>query len=500
MTRNNQAAVSRTLVHSLAAVTLSMVLTGCGNYNNTPYQAPLNLPTTTPTSVVNTVPVTVGITPATATAPSSGSSNGAFTFVTVCRPAVLPVGQNPSSGPPPPATCKTIQNILVDTGSVGLRLLESSDVDSLMLPTVNDSNNNPVQECVEFADFSYVWGPVARATIEMADETAAQVPAPFTLPADYVPETPGTGIPIQIITPAIYLSTGVPANCLSSTAAGGAPIAANTLQTLGANGILGIGSALQDCGAACASSTPRNQYYSCPSNQCSVDSLPLDQQLWNPVAAFQYDNNGISLALPYAPFGGSASVPGTLTFGINTQSNNELATSPLGSQTQIYALDGYGNFPEVTLTEQSDPSLPPSYLVNYLSPQNGSYLDSGSPAIYFGDPQNLVIPACPNPNGNPLSLYCPGAATQFFAKVYGTNKTTDTVYWYVENGPNLLNSGNSVFSTLGGSSGIDASTDYVDFGLPFFLGKTVFVGFAGTALDYPQTNNPITYTNGYWAF
>jgi hypothetical protein len=387
----------------------------------------------------------------------------------------------------PPPTCQTIPNILLDTQSVGLRLLESSATDSLTLPVVNDSNGNPLQECVQFADFSYVWGPVDRATIEMADETGAQVPLQG--------ETPNTGIPVQIITPPQYLTNPAPANCLSSPISGAAPIAANTLQTLGANGILGVGSFPQDCGAACASSTPRNQYYACPSSVCSVDSVPQNLQLSNPVAAFQYDNNGLSLTLPNAPYAGSGPLTGSLTFGVGTQSNNALS-----SPAQIFAIDQYGNFPQVTLIIETNPNPPPTPIVSYTSPQNGSYIDTASPAIYFSDAQSLGIPECLNANGMPLGLYCPLNFPAYTAEMYGTNSVSTLFSWYVDDAANLLSSANSVFITLGGDSGTNVSTDYADFGVPFFLGHTVYVGFAGTALAYPQVNNPITYPNGYWAF
>lgn len=484
MTLKIKVAAYTTPVLILTLAMVSMGLTSCGGVSQS---SPIvnNLPTPTPSGIANTVPVTVGVTSA------GGYANGVFTFVTVCRPDILPVGQNPEGGPPLPATCQTIPNILVDTGSVGLRLLESAAVDELNLPYVADSNNNPVQECVQFADFSYVWGPVARATIEMSDETAAQVPLQG--------ETANTGIPIQLITPAVYLQTPVPADCLSSPPSGGVLVAANTLQTLGANGILGVGTFPQDCGTACASSPLRNQYYSCPSNLCSVDSVPQNLQVWNPVAAFAYDNNGLSLTLPSVGFGGSGPVTGALIFGIETQSDN-----PLGGGVEIYAIDAYGNFPEVTLTEPPGPdstSILPVLFVNYLSPQNGSYIDTGSPAIYSSDAQSLAIPECLNADGEPLGLYCPAMPTYFTAKVYGTNNVLPSLFaWYDENAETLLNSGNSVFSTLGGDSGINVSTDYVDFGLPFFLGRTVFVGYAGTTMAYPQADNAITYANGYWAF
>src|SRR5208337_2072959 len=133
--------------------------------------------------------------------------------------------------------------------------------------------------------------------------------------------------------------------------------------------------------------------------------------------------------------------------------------------------------------------------------QNGSYLDTGSPAIFFSDSQTLSqalsaglgapVPdfECLDVNGNPLGLYCPAASVSYSAKVYGTSGTPGNFGWNVNNAATLLSGANSVFDSLGGDSGIDLSTDYVDFGLPFFLGRTVFVGFAGTTLPYPLATN-----------
>jgi hypothetical protein len=85
-------------------------------------------------------------------------------------------------------------------------------------------------------------------------------------------------------------------------------------------------------------------------------------------------------------------------------------------------------------------------------------------------------------------------------EVYGTNKMQANFGWNIDNATALLNSGNSFFTTLGGDSGIDASSDYVDLGVPFFLtiGK-VFVGFAG-ATAYDLQGELVAYPNGYWAF
>jgi hypothetical protein len=142
----------------------------------------------------------------------------------------------------------------------------------------------------------------------------------------------------------------------------------------------------------------------------------------------------------------------------------------------------------------------PTVLVSYLSPQNGSYIDSGSPAIYFSDAQTLGIPECSGASGQPPGFYCPSSAvTGFSTQMFGTNATKSGYAWNLVSANTLLGTGNSVFATLGGNSGIDPSADYVDLGIPFFLGRSVFVGFAGTAIEYPvgQIN---TYSNGYWAF
>jgi hypothetical protein len=478
-------AAYKTSVLILPVTLVLMVLTSCGGIG--PTIESYNMP---PSNVNNTVPVTVG-------ANLAGFPNAVFTSVTVCPPAVYPAGQNLLGGPYPIQPCQTIDNILVDTGSVGLRLLDSAAVDDLQLPVVTDSNSNALHECVQFADLSYVWGTVARATIQMAGETASQVPFIYdpNNPGQVDTEIPNTGIPIQIITSPIFPPTPVPENCLSSHLTGGTLVAANTLQTLGANGILGVGSFLQDCGSACTSTPPRNQYYYCPSNLCSVASVPLDLQLWNPLAAFAYDNNGLLLTLPFPKNGASGPITGSLIFGNGTQSDSALG------QANIFSIDAYGNFPEVALTEPSpiDPSFPPALFVSYLSPQNGSYLDTGSPAIYFSDAQSLAVPECLDTNGKPLGLYCPTSQILFSGQVYGANKVRQTIYWPLDNAAPLLNSGNSVLSTLGGDSGIDSATDYADFGLPFFLGKKVFVGFAGATAYDPQ-GQLITYPNGYWAF
>ncbi len=437
----------------LVALAVSlMVLAGCRN----------NSPTTTPTppTVNNTATVQVG--PLNASTPNLPYPNGVYTTVTVCLPGTL--------------ICQTIPNVLVDTGSVGLRVLYSAlgNLAPEMQVVTEAGSKNILQECVEFADFSYTWGPVALANIQIAGESATQVPG----------QTANFGVPMQIIPTNAQFpvpSTGA-LSCLHSPPDNDTVIDDNTVETLGANGILGVGLFPQDCGNNCgpASGNLPNQYYYCtPGASCRIAAVPLQYQVWNPVAAFtSTDNNGVLLSLPSVAAGGATSVTGSLIFGIGTQSNNALASATL------YATDEYGNFPMVVYNG-----------VQYNSPANGSYLNSGSNAYYFVDTTTLGIAECLDQSGNATGYYCPSAPTPFTVTPHGANGTSSAVMFSILNAATLFASGNAALPNLGGDSGVGASTDYIDLGIPFFYGRPVFVGIAGSTVP-----NNVSAPFGYWAF
>src|ERR1019366_6411445 len=77
----------------------------------------------------NVQPIVVDAGPPQLTQPST---NVAFTTVTVCVPGTT--------------TCQSIDNVMVDTGSSGLRLI--SGVLNISLPPENDSGGNPLDEPV----------------------------------------------------------------------------------------------------------------------------------------------------------------------------------------------------------------------------------------------------------------------------------------------------------------------------------------------------------------
>ena len=260
----------------------------------------------------------------------------------------------------------------------------------------------------------------------------------------------GSSVPIQLIDSLNPTKYPVPSSCAS----GGGPDE-NTVAALGANGILGIGVFKQDCGSGCtsASSSVVPWYYLCPNGVCQVTTVPLSLQLQNPVWTFPQDNNGVLISLPSVPDTGAPTVSGSLIFGIGTQSDNALGSA------QIYTTDASGNF-QTTYNN-----------VAY----NNSFIDSGSNALYFLDSATLGIPECPNYAG----WYCPATPTSYTMTNSGLNGTSGPVTLNVANAEALFlaNGGqNAAFNNLAGDSGTDISSDYFDFGLPFFYGRSVFVG------------------------
>jgi hypothetical protein len=381
--------------------------------------------------------------------PNTAAYNGLYTTIDVCLPGTR--------------ACQTVPNVLVDTSSVGLRVLNSilTTVPATALGTVKDSTGNQVEECSQFGDTSYTWGPVLIADVNIGGETASSVP-------------------IQVIGDTTF---AVPAaTCLGL----GPGPNIDTVAALGANAILGVGTSVQDCGPICAGGQTFSgyPYYVCPKNVCQIAPLPVVKQVANPVAFFPKDNNGVMITLPSLPAPGAPSLPylnvdgtglvpaGQLILGVGTESNNALGSATL------YAVDANGNFSNVTYNGFSYPS--------------GGILNSSSNALRILNPLATNILDCMD---NPY--YCPSSTTAVALTVYGTNGTSGAVNLSIANADMLFanNPSYAAFSNLGGPTGAGISTDSVDLGLPFFFGRSVFVGIAGTAVP-----NKASAPNGYFAF
>jgi hypothetical protein len=362
----------------------------------------------------------------------ANSANLAFVSLTICVP-------NSTS-------CQTVDNIQVDTGSSGLRILQSA-IPGLPLPSLTDSTNgDTLYNCVQFLDTSYLWGPVQQADIRIGGELAGATP-------------------VQTVSSS---NSGIPTACTN-----GGTINENTPALLGANGILGVGLEPTDCVVAgtdfcdgSSTTTPPNVYFECPSSGCQTTDtaifIPDTSQVTNPVVLFGADSNGVIIQLP-AVTSVAPTASGSLVFGIATESNNGL-----GSAT-AYGLDTNDNF----ITVYASQTL------------NASFLDSGSNALFF--PSTITV--C-SPNNT--SFYCPAGLTPQTAINEGATGTPiGNVSFNVDNANNLFgnNPTDAAFGTLAGPQGtVNTCTSSggsctFDWGLPFFYGRTVYTAIDGQAVS-----------------
>jgi hypothetical protein len=344
-----------------------------------------------------------------------GYDNSLYTTVTICVPGTT--------------TCQSIDHVLVDTGSTGLRILSSEM--TINVPFSTDADNNTIGNCVQYLDGTYQWGPLAKVDVKLAGETAPSVPIQI-VGAGNVPAAP------------------------RSCRAGGFP--GQTVADLGAKGILGVGLFRQDCGSACTSlSSAPAVYYSCSSTRCSVAAVALSDQLQNPVWMFPQDNNGLAIVLPQIVATGGLSVTGSMIFGIGTQTNNAL------SGAQALGADEVGN---ITTTFNG-------------TAYAGSFIDSGSNGYFFLDSSATGLPDCSD-NSDAPGFYCPSTPVNLTAVNSGRNpngsatRVSSNVAFSVSNAVPLIDSPETAFNNLGGFG-----PGGFDWGIPYFFGRTVFIGIEG---------------------
>lgn len=348
--------------------------------------------------------------------PGVANVNGLFTTVTLCVPGTT--------------QCQTVDHVLVDTGSVGLRVL-TSEV-SLALPAVKTGDGQRLVECLPFV-LGTAWGPVATADVKVGGEVAMN-------------------LPVQLIGDPSF---ALPAACT------GSPV--NDLQTLLARGILGVGVTLQDCGGACAQPATSimnpGLYYGCGSTpaSCAVVAVPVANQIINPVAAFPADNNGTIITLPPIGAAGSSIVHGTMTFGIGTRANNGLGNAT------VVPLDRSG------LAITTFPADGKAY---------ASYIDSGSNGLYFLDSALTGLPVCSTPLDG---FYCPAAAVGLGAVLSASNGAHAMISFSVANA-GKLSAANSAFDDLAGDMpgfALDPTSPGFDWGMPFFFGRSIYTAIEG---------------------
>jgi hypothetical protein len=322
--------------------------------------------------------------------------------VTVCTPGTQ--------------SCQTVDGVLLDTGSFGLRLFKQ--VLTVPLAPVA-SGGGELAECVQFGDQTADWGPVRRAGVVLGGEPAVQVP-------------------IQVIDAAY---PGLPSSC---------PSPDTDPAMAGFNGILGVGAFAADCGEGCASDAGSGLYFSCSGGTCAGAAVPVGDQVTNPVAALPQDDNGVVVELPAVPGGGAGSVEGSMLLGIGTARNNVPGT------VTVLDLDGSGEFRTSLAGAGAIPA----------------FADTGSNALFFPAPPGGSLPVC----ASDAHWYCPpGGATLSATNRGASGRGSAAVTFQVANFERLSAS-SAVFSDLAGPG---LASGGFDWGLPFFFGRPVYVGLEG---------------------
>ncbi|SDV46420.1 DUF3443 family protein [Chitinasiproducens palmae] len=345
----------------------------------------------------NVVPVTVR-------KPRHGY-NRALVSVTVCVPGT--------------DQCETIHDVLIDTGSVGLRLQRDAMRHPERFAAMPGPDGKPMAECLRFLS-SNAWGPVARADVTLGGMTAR-------------------AIPVQIVDEVgrVDASHPRPQGCQSQ----GHPTS---------NGTLGIAATRRtDCGEPCSLPVSAARYFTCDAGEaCApvVGALPASFRVAHPVAALPRDNNGVVLALDLPPANGIDAVSGSLTLGIDTRANNSL-----DARARV-RLDNAGRF----MTRFAGVDYPKSYF------------DTGTQDLYFSQAA-APIETCGR-------QWCASSEASPSATLVGNDGASVDVTVRVGDTAALERSGKGALRNVARVSA--ATSQAFVWGLPFFFGKRVFVGFA----------------------
>ena len=399
-------------------VIASLALAACGGSSNNGgssryapvnNQGTLNPPPSASSS--NSMPIVLDAGPQ-----SSGRViNIPYVSVTVCTPGTTA----------PTAACQTIDHVVLDTGSSGLRLLNSALYTNLNLPAAINGNGRALGECAPFA-IGTTWGSVRLADVYLAGEVARSVPF------QAIGDKPGG-------------AAGVPTDCFNTGTI------TDDQASLGANGILGIGLFKNDCDA-CLTQAITAAYYACTAQGCTKSTVAQSQVVKNPVSLFAVNNNGTLINLPsVADAGATGSVTGTLIFGIGTQANNMM------NGAIVYPTDARGNF------KTTYNNAPVTY----------SFIDSGSNGLFFSDAG--IVTCSLN-----TWAYCPAMSpANLSATTAGAGGSPSSVVNF-----KVINLDNLANNVIAAHVGAIAPSSQFDWGLPFFFGRPVFTAISGAGTIY----------------
>ncbi len=434
---NNIKKITYLIVIFLSLMSLTSCSSSSSSSNNTATARNFTPPTCSTPAITANPPSGANVMPVTVSNCNNSSVNIPFVSVKICAPGST-------------SNCQTLNNILLDTGSYGLRVY-SGMLNSTLLSglTPVTSGSNTVAECVGFADGTSLWGSVAQADVVLGDLSGSETAANTS---------------IQLIDS----QYGNPSVC---------PGADTDPYVSGFTGILGVGLFTNDC-PSCVSSTAPRHYWACSGSSCALTTLSAANQVTNPVANLTTDDQGISLTfLAVNTSTGSAPVTGYMLLGINSRVTGSGFVSNASTGKTLYSANANGDFQ-----------------ARYNGIYYASFIDSGSNGLFFPNNSSIAVcgagtPAdsflCPSPSTTISPTFTGCTSGQLASSCTGNASTpTFTIY----NANSLASTGNSVFSSIAAPI-----NTYFDLGFPFFTGRTVFVGIQG------KTSTGLG-TGPYWAF
>lgn len=349
---------------------------------------------------------------------TAGTGNKLLVSVTVCQPGTT--------------VCTTVDKVMLDTGSVGLRLHASvfsalpGLLDKLPADRVGSAQ---VGECAVFGNF-YTWG-----TLRVADVTIAAVHAPALKLQVY--DDPG-------------LESASASGC--DTRYGG--LANPTPGRFQFNGILGVK----------GSSVDNQRYFGCNAGTCSALTQGIADQLPNPVPRLASDNNGVLIQMPGLLAAGAASAQGALVLGINTRPNNILAAD--SSAPSIILLDSQLGF-QLSANGNASEAL----------------IDSGTSVYSLPGLDQQGVPTCRD--SLPTS-YCPASELSLPIQAKASSQAAVVVgaTLHIGNAAALVASGNVAFDNVATTVPSTLSSFSVGalLGAPFFYGRNIYFSMDGQAV------------------
>ena len=333
-----------------------------------------------------------------------GGFNRLLVSVTVCEPGT--------------ERCATIDDVMIDTGSTGLRLEASAVPAWLWLPAFPGPGGRPLAECLRFVHDT-AWGPLHRADVRLGGLTAK-------------------GLPLQVIDD---LGGPQPPACPRSDVP---PTS---------NGTLGVGQHLYDCQGACEQRAGAPGVFVQDGAFWSPVEGAIEPayRLPNPVSYLPGHDNGIVIELPAPPAGSAREVAGTLTFGVDAVAGDGAGTA------SILHLDAAGRFTTV-LDGRSYPA---------------SYIDSGTETYILRDDS---LPRC----RDMAWAYCVEPRRTLDAEMVGIDGKRIPMNFGVGNYQSVRERHAGASDDV--AEAAELQSDAVVWGAPFFLGRRVSLVMDGRSV------------------